>query len=237
MCVLCGNTPSDQVIDHTITHPFALKEGSDYECETCDQHLSRHPDKMEYLKKREMETIIEYGHQVRYVFPGPDDDSTAFAYSMGRSVKDRPEILVTGQLPHKVMHYIVNRVADLDDERELSAGMELAAGEVLEGYPVRLVQVSDLEEAEMFGVTSNFGTDDTSALQVVWPDLEGRFPDEEGFTFEQPIFDHSQTQTHDGLLTVFRDCQECGSSVLVVLDDAGGVDPEGVGPETCAEHS
>ena len=185
MCDMCG--PMDQVTDHSIKHPFVLKPDTDLECLTCGKHVSAHPDKREYLAKREMEAIIEHGHQVRVVFPD-ESGGYMFAYSIGRSLKERPEILVTGALPPPMLGYIVNRVAELDDERGIAAGDVL--NDVLEGYPVRLVAVADMEQAEMFGVTANFGTDDTFALQVLWPDAEGRFPGEPEYAYgdKQPVF-------------------------------------------------
>lgn len=185
MCDMCGGDPGAQVIDHSIDHPFELEPDTDLDCKTCGQHISRHPDKMDYLAKREMEMIIKHGHEVRYIFDHEGQDP-AFSYSIGRSVRDRPELLITGSLPPVMHQYIVNRVAELDDATPFSGGEELE--EVLDGYPVRLVKVRDLEEAEMYGVTNNFGTDDTWALQILWPDEEGRFPGDPQFTFNQPVY-------------------------------------------------
>jgi hypothetical protein len=184
MCALCGPDRAQLVIDHAIDHPFELEPDSDMDCLTCGRHVAVHPDKLEFLKKHEMDTIIEHGHQVRAVFGG----EAFFAYSIGRTVRDRPEILVTGPLPPNVAHWVVNRVAELDDQSPLQPGQELDT--VLEGYRVRLVAVRDLDEAQMFGVTNNFGTEDTSALQVVWPDSDGHFPDDPEYdiTLAQPVF-------------------------------------------------
>jgi len=183
MCAMCGPDRAQLVIDHNINHPFELKVGSDMECLGCGRHVAVHPDKMEFLKKHEMETIIRFGHQVRVV-----SGEHPFAYSIGRTVRDRPEILVTGPLPPDMMGWMVNEVAKLDDDHPLSAGMEVS--EILVGHPVRLVQVRDLDEAQMFGVTNNFGADDTSALQILWPDMQGRFPGDEGFDpkIHEPVF-------------------------------------------------
>lgn len=188
MCILCGGDPSDQATDHTITHPFDSNPDERFECLTCERHISEHPDKIEVLAKMEMETIIEHGHEVRVIFPD-EPGPGMFAYSVGRSVKDRPELLVTGNLPPEVLGHIINRVAEIDDETPLVAGVDL--DEVLDGFRVRLVEVRDMDEAEMFGVTTHFGTEETSALQILWPDADGRFPGEEGFGYtpeQQPVY-------------------------------------------------
>lgn len=186
MCDLCGDNPSDTVIDHSITHPFALLEGSDMDCAECGQHVSRHPDKMDFLAKQTMERIAKYGHEVRTVFPNEGDEGTCFAYSIGRAAFDRPELLIYGNLPPTTMGYIINQVAALDDG-SLCAGREL--DEVIQQYRVRLVDVHDLEEAEMFGVTDHFS--DATALQILWPDPEGNFPgdaDYDADKYVQPTF-------------------------------------------------
>ena len=185
MCVVCGPDRADMVVDHGIDHPFELKGDTDFECSTCGRHVSVHPDKMEFLAKWQMETISEHGHQVRGVF----GEQGNFAYSIGRTVKDRPELLVTGVLPLEVMQSIINNVAAQDDESPVRAGDEL--DEIIAGgYTVRLVAVRDMDEAQMFGVTNNFGTDDTSALQILWPDSDGHFPGDPGYDTDllQPVF-------------------------------------------------
>lgn len=193
MCMLCGNNPSDQAIDHTIDHPFDLAPDTDHMCAECGVHVSAHPDKLEWLKKQEMEHIIDHGHQVRYIF---GDDGPNFAYSVGRCAIDesKPEFLVYGDLPPEVMQYMVNRVAEIDDERR-AAGEFLDDGDVLdtvlEGYEVALVRVRDLDKAQMFGVTQQFSTANPWALQILWPDAEHRWPGDPDFTYgpdAQPVF-------------------------------------------------
>jgi hypothetical protein len=184
MCVLCGPDRAEAVVDHSIDHPFKLKPETDYECAECGQHVSVHPDKLDFLAKQSMESIIEHGHQVRVIFAS--EERPDFAYSIGRTLKERPELFVIGPMDPNMLGYIVNRVAELDDESPLSAGMELDT--VLDGFKVRLSPVRDLEEAQMFGVTTHFS--DATALQILWPDIEGNFPGEPGYDadYVQPVF-------------------------------------------------
>jgi len=183
MCDVCGPDPT-RVVDHEIGHPFELKPGSDNDCNICDEHLSIHPDKMLYLAKRERDRILEFGHEVRAVFPD-EEGGTLFAYSVGRAFFDRPEFFVTGGLAPQTMQYMINRLADIDGETPVEAGDEL--NEVLEGLPVRLREIQDLEAAEMYGVTQKFP--DARALQILWPDREGNLPGDANFdsTFEQDL--------------------------------------------------
>lgn len=143
----------------------------------------------EELDKRLMDNIIKNGHQVNFIFPRPGDEGHQFWYSVGRSMKDRPELLITGPIQPEVGHWIINEAAKMDDTEPLQPGQEIPADTLLGGYPVRIVAV-DPREAEMYDAIRCFG-EDITALQIVWPDMDGRFPGEEGFLFDehQPVFE------------------------------------------------
>lgn len=183
MCVLCGPGRAQAVIDHTITHPFALEPESDHLCSECGEHLSVHPDKMEFLAKRQMDVIIEHGHQIMNIFGDEDPD---FSYTVGRTVKDRPELVITGDLHPDQRATILNEVAAWDDEHPLEPGLIQPDGF---GVALKIVAV-DPSEAEMNIAVANFG-DDVVALQVIWPDDQSRFPGDPGYAYGdafQPVF-------------------------------------------------
>ena len=156
----------------------------------CGAHVSEHVDKLDAIAKRTMENIIKYGHEVRFIFPTDEDpDGCQFWYSVGRSLKYQPEFLITGPLGPTVGQWIVNQAAKLYDEAPFAAGDELPADTLLDGFPVRIIKVTDPEEAEMFGATEHFS--DVTALQIVWPDANGKFPGEPGYKYDddvQPLY-------------------------------------------------
>lgn len=154
----------------------------------CGEHVSAHFDKHDAIAKRTMETIIKHGHEVRFIFPN-SSNGYRFWYSVGRSLNYLPEFLLTGPLAPGVGHWIINEAAKLYDKEPFGAGDELPSGTLLEGYPVRIVKVDNPERAEMFGATDHFS--DVTALQIVWPDMNGYFPGESGYEYDdkvQPIF-------------------------------------------------
>lgn len=155
----------------------------EHECDSCTHGP-------EEAAKKTMEQIIEYGHQVRFIFPDPDSDEPyQFWYTVGRSLKERPELLLTGPLPPKVGQFILNEAAALDDQSPLVPGQEVAADTLLANYPCRIIAVGDMAEAEMFGALEL--DSDATALQIVWPDMKGRFPGERGYEYPksaQPLF-------------------------------------------------
>lgn len=189
MCDICGPDRSSQVVDHSITHPFKLESGTDNRCASCGEHLSVHPDKMEYLRQKEMDSILDHGHQVRMIFD-PDEDTLPFAYTMGRALHGKPELYMIGPIDPRQQATVLNEVAA--QVESLYDGQVLEAGAV-EGVDcaLRIFTVPDLEAVEMNGVVNKFPG--ASAFQVVFPDPAGLFPGEAGFDerYDQPIASRS----------------------------------------------
>lgn len=165
-------------------------------CTECGLHSSAHDPHLlhDALAERSMKRIIEQGHQIMFIMPteeSVEDGSltSPFWYTVGRTVKDRPELLVTGHLGPDVASYVINTAAALDAEGKLSLG-EVPADTLLGEVPCRIIE-ADPEAASMNHAVSAFG-DDVVAWQILWPDLQGRWPDEADFGqpegFEQPVY-------------------------------------------------
>jgi len=141
------------------------------------------------LQQQTLDTIIKYGHQVIGVL-ADEESGHRFAYSVGRSVKDLPELVVNGPLPQKVAQHMINEAARLQDEEDipLADGYEFEPNTLIAGFPVRVVKV-DPARSQMFQALFLFG-DDIEALQLVWPDTNGAWPGEPGYTerYFQPIY-------------------------------------------------
>ncbi len=152
--------------------------------------MSHDDDVFAQIARKTMDTIEKYGHEVRYIFPVDPSDRTAFAYTVGRTLKGRPELLVTGGISKEVMHFMCNEAAAIDDKTPLMDGMELPAGALLEGFPVRVV-AADPVDGEMYGAIDLFGLAGMSALQLVWPDMDGDFPGDPDYSlpeYAQPLY-------------------------------------------------
>ena len=178
-CAACA------AVDPTIEHGFVAKEGERWTCKLCERHVSVHPDKLLVMKQQEWDDIMTVGHQVRAIFGTAE--TPGFAYSVGRCVFGKSEILITGSLPPRTQMWLVNNAAELMDAGDLKVGEE--CDKLMEGYSVRVVQVRDLEEAEMFGATNL--DPNATAVQIIWPDAAGRFPGDTGYEYgddAQPIY-------------------------------------------------
>lgn len=195
MCKDCGPDPAEQVIDHSIDHPFtplaqAIEGGPPDVCTVCLEHISAHPDKYHYFMQQQAKNISTYGHEIRVVFPTAEEPGHVFGYTIGRTAFDYPELLITGPLQPDHIGGLLNTIAEIPD---LVTGRVLTTEELngqLGPYPAKLMTVTDLAAAQMFGVLKLF-PEGASALQVLWPDAEGRFPDEDGYDLPvdlQPVY-------------------------------------------------
>lgn len=148
-------------------------------CEVCEGKTS-----IEELHKKMVDTIMEKGHQVI----GVPDGKPQFAYSIGRGLFDKPEFVVRGALSVELMMHMINAACRLQDDGEVvKDGHIFEPEKILGGFPVKVVKV-DPKKSEMFQAINLFG-EDIEALQLVWPDKQGNWPDEPAYDsrFAQPI--------------------------------------------------
>ncbi len=135
------------------------------------------------------DNVEEYGLHVMSV--SADDVGPSFAYTIGIAHSlIGPEVICCG-LPPKSAHSVLNHVANLIRE-----GVTIQDGEmrtdVLDGYSCRFESVSEAAKREYFGYANWFYKAlDYPAMQLVYPDREGVFPDEPNasaeFKRDQPL--------------------------------------------------
>jgi len=126
--------------------------------------------------------------------------ASGWSYTVGVfDTSGKPEIITVGLLPERA-HFALNEAARL-----LRSGVDITSGrhrdligEVeCEFRPVDPKWVEHL----MGWAVWYYGGDDFPVLQAVYPDLQNRFPGEEGFnkSFEQPLMqpDAPMTRTED----------------------------------------
>ena len=121
--------------------------------------------------------IADYGLSVLHVHEEPG--SPGFAYSIGLwETFGHPEILIIG-LRREQGHGIINACADL-----IRAGTVFREGErysdVLKGYAVEFLEIAPDYHPTYLGSAIRFYGKRVPALQIVYPDRDGRFPWDEG---------------------------------------------------------
>jgi Domain of unknown function (DUF4262) len=145
---------------------------------------------MDRAERRTRDLIAAHGWGVIAV---PDGGEGPFAYSVGLTTTfNHPEIIVFG-LDTDTMHRMINNAGE-----EVRSGQRFFPGdrssEVLDGCDVAFRAVDHCHFDEYFGHAQRVhGKDDFEAIQMFWPDAEGRFPWDAGFTDElrdrQPVLD------------------------------------------------
>ncbi|MDX6749384.1 DUF4262 domain-containing protein [Geminicoccaceae bacterium 1502E] len=122
--------------------------------------------------------IEEFGHVVMTI--GAGEGEPPFAYSVGLARLNLPEILVMG-LDADTMHGLVNNAVYM--MRESGEPFEEGArvDGIARGYPVVFRRIGHTAAQEYLRVASVFYGDGFTAMQMVWPDAEGRMPTEPGF--------------------------------------------------------
>lgn len=134
-----------------------------------------------------LDNVEEFGCMVLHV-KEPNESRPSFSYTIGLSnTRNVPEIITCG-LPVKAAQAALNYAADLQ-----AKGVDLTQGRharVLGNVDVEFRPVDPKwSEILMLSAVWFNGSTDFPALQLVFPDLEGRFPEDKGFNtrFDQPL--------------------------------------------------
>ena len=137
---------------------------------------------------RAREIIAEHGVMVQWVGAG-SDGSVPFAYTVGLSVADHPELVIFGLSP-EISQGVLNQMAIPVVKKNVrwqpGPNDQIFGG----GVTALLVEVTDSSEHltvanAMFAVP---GQGPLPALQIIYPDKMGRWPWEDGSTVaSEPI--------------------------------------------------
>lgn len=137
-----------------------------------------------------LNTVLDKIHthkvMIQGVFPTQDDpDTIGFSYTVGLSAHDHPELIIFG-LPMRMAQTLLNDLAFrvIDKNARFHAGQEIH--DLIRDYPARLVEVAD--STEHLTIANRIYTAPVAALQVLYPDAEGRWPwDENSGVALEPV--------------------------------------------------
>ena len=138
-------------------------------------------------ERRILDDIEEHG--VHFVHVAENEDRPGFSSTVGFWHSfEQPEVIVFG-MPPEVARDLLDVIAD-----EASEGKTFLAGSQHEGllqhYAVRFLEVPVSLHGEYFGAASwAYEGGEFRAVQLVWPDKQGRWP------------------WSEGVREVFRECQ------------------------------
>lgn len=137
-------------------------------CWMCDHPGSTMQEYLAEVRK----TMLRHGWAVQYV----EDARVPYAYTVGLTRHDVPELLVTGVPPQRAV-----RLLNLVGERSVREGPPAPRVQI-EIRPGPLLEVVEVEhpDAHMNCAAAIFGNE-LRALQLVWADRRGRWPWGPGF--------------------------------------------------------
>jgi len=142
-------------------------------------------DRKEAYHTKLLADISEPGWTVIGVFPNEGvENQYCFAYTIGLYKNyGHPEIIMTGlQIP--TMHSILN-IAGTQIKKSQAFNPEDRFANLISKFDVKFAwvdkkyYVSHLGQAQWY-----YENDDFSTMQLIWPDADGKFSDEEGFEEE-----------------------------------------------------
>jgi hypothetical protein len=137
----------------------------------------------EYLASVE-DKIVRHGWAVQFV--GAGEGQPHFHYTVGLTWKGLPEIITFG-LPMEVGQTLLNDVGRMMVERQVPMLTGQPQGGILRGFDVYFVSVLDTTEHLTVANRLCGGVFPVRALQMVWPDPQGRFPWDAGFEYGDKI--------------------------------------------------
>ena len=141
-------------------------------------------EKKRFFLKRIDDDIEKYGYHVTYVME--EKDFTPFGYSTGLYKSfGIPEVFVSG-LPNGLTNTLITNYAEIFKDKSIPFNEKL--DNLIERFLVYLIPIesSILEEKVLASVRLYDGINFDS-VQVIYPDLNGFFPGEEGYDYDMEI--------------------------------------------------
>lgn len=129
--------------------------------------------------QRLIDTIAEHGQAIQGVFPNEDGTGPQWAYTIGLSVEDHPEV-ITFSLPHEVAQTLLNDVSAMSRKEPIHVGYY---DDIVKGFPVAFIEADPARLEDYVNQAKNLFGEDISILQMVWPDKAGLFPWDDGYSF------------------------------------------------------
>ncbi|WP_327023020.1 DUF4262 domain-containing protein [Micromonospora sp. NBC_01739] len=145
------------------------------------------PDIDDFLRNQER-IITTKGWAVTHVLPTDDDpDTTApFAYTVGLTAHDHPELIIAG-LPPLVAHTLLNDLAQRihDKAERFTHGQRI--NDLIADYDAIIIDGRPTEDLLPGAAIARYGRHQIRLQQIVWPDQQGQFPWDGGYSFDPRI--------------------------------------------------
>lgn len=142
-------------------------------------------EKKRLFLKRIDDDIEKYGYHVTYIME--EKDFTPFGYSTGLYKNfGIPEVYVSG-LPNGLTNTLITNYAEIFKDKSIPFNEKL--DNLIDRFLVYLIPVeTSLIEEKVLSSLRLYDGIGFDSVQVIYPDLNGLFPGEEGYDYDMEIF-------------------------------------------------
>ncbi|MEV4826863.1 DUF4262 domain-containing protein [Micromonospora sp. CA-248260] len=140
--------------------------------------------------RRQDHLINTTGWAVTHVLPTEDDPGTApFTYTVGLTAHDHPELIAAGLSP-EIAHSLLNELARrvYDRAERFTHGQRIR--DLIAGYDAIIIDGPPTDDLLPGMAIARYGRARVRLQQMVWPDQQGLFPWEAGYSLDsetQPL--------------------------------------------------
>lgn len=145
------------------------------------------PNHLDNLLRREQEIIDRVGWMVTAVFPIRPDDPYPYAYTVGLTElgDGHPELLIAG-LHHRYSEPLLNDMAmRVRDGATFTHGQIIS--DLLHDFDAILVTGPVRQDLWPGAALRRYGDEQVRLVQIVWPDPDGHFPWQTGYTLPPEV--------------------------------------------------
>lgn len=150
--------------------------------------MTEYQERRDALDLKVLGDIEKHGWSDMSIFPVEGHEGLPFNYTVGFARVNQPELLIMG-MDHRQMHGILGSAYE-----QMKDGVRFRAGEYFHGvlieHRVAFVEIADPVDTEYPMTMTRRLMGDFTALQLVWPDMNDRFPWHVGF--DKDYLDHQE---------------------------------------------
>ncbi|MFV2019428.1 uncharacterized protein DUF4262 [Micromonospora sp. Llam0] len=137
---------------------------------------------LEEFLQNQQRLINEFGWAVTAVLPDLGESGSTFAYTVGLTEHDFPELVIAGLDP-LIAQALLNDMAGRVYSRaeRFTHGQRVA--DLLVGYDAIIVEGPATDALLPGAAHARYGKDRVRLQQIVWPDPRSRFPWDDGYEY------------------------------------------------------
>lgn len=135
-------------------------------------------DSQTALVKKLVGDMYRDGYSVQYMGPEIVLDNAPYAYTCGRALFDKPELLISGPFDKEELHDILDAATEILDPKLIAFLVDPNGNLTFGRVEVRdrTFEVRPCSPAPCHSCAAVFGPGRFTVLQLVWSDPNGRYP-------------------------------------------------------------